>query len=201
MVSAELSYRNHVPYGWFAFESSHVSFYGNIKLSNLLYDVAHKIEFEESYKLKPIIERLKAESSAINEEYNDWKQELDTFKKKHPLWKLKRELREEMAVLTAECNRLASEHNLINSKVKRLENNQYYETSELTYRFKDLLAELGFSCKSITKDESNLHKEIYESTCSDEELMKKAQAMLDKLREQEKQNKNESSFDEEDILE
>ena len=201
MISAELSYRNHVPYGWFAFESSHVSFYGNIKLTNLLHDVAHEIEFERSYKLEPIIKRLKAESSAIYEEYNTWKQELDKFKKKHPLWKLKREFREEMSVLTAECNRLASEYNLINSKVKRLENIQYYEKSEVTYRFKRLLAELGFSCKSITKDESNLHKEIYESTCSDEELMKKAQAMLDKLKEQENQNRNESSFDEEDILE
>lgn len=71
----------------------------------------------------------------------------------------------------------------------------------MTYRFKRLLAELGFSCKSITKDETNLHKEIYESTCSDEELMKKAQAMLDKLKEQEEQNKSESSFDEENTFE
>lgn len=200
MISAELSYRNHVPYGWFAFESSHISFYGNIKLTNLLHDVAHEIEFEKSYKLEPIIERLKVESSAIYEEYNAWKQELDTFKKKHPLWKLKRELREEMAVLTAECNRLAGEYNLIISRIKRLENNQHYETSEVTYRFKHLLAELGFSCKSATRTDGNLHKEIYESTCSDEELMKKAQAMLDKLKEQEKQSKI-SSVDVEDILE
>ena len=201
MISAELSYRNHVPYGWFAFESSHISFYGNIKLTNLLHDVAHKIQYERSYKLEPIIERLKAESSAIYEEYNTWKQELDKLKKKHPLWKLKRELREEMSVLTAECNRLSSKYNLIISRIKRLENDQYYETSEVTYRFKDLLAELGFSCKSATRDVTNLHKEIYQSTCSDEELMEKAQAMLDKLKEQEKQSKIDSSVDVEDILE
>ena len=81
MISAELSYRNHVPYGYYAIECSDIDFHGNMELTNLLYDVAHKIEFEKSYKLEPIIERLKAESSAIYEEYNDWKQELDTFKK------------------------------------------------------------------------------------------------------------------------
>lgn len=201
MISAELHYRNHVPHGYYAIECSDIDFHGNMELTNLLNNVVYEIVFEKCRKLKPLIERLEAQRSALREEYNAWKQELDKLKKKHPLWKLKRELREEVSVLTDECNKLASEHNVINSKIKTLEGDKFYTAFEKTWRYKQMLTHLGFSCKSTTRSASNLQKAVYESTCSDEELMKKAQAMLDKLKEQEKQSKIDSSVDVEDILE
>lgn len=208
MISAELSYRNYVPIGWFALEYSNLLFHGNTDLVYLLGRVRDCIQYEKSQKIEPHINKLEVEKKSIIEEYNGWKQELDQTKKKYPFWRFSKEHREEVAILIAECDQLGREYNNILYKIKFLEDDRFYSASEKTHRFKKLLSELGFLCKSTTRSESNLHEEVYESTCSDEELMKKAQAMFDKLKQQEERNELEVSsgkeysiFDEEDTLE
>ena len=61
----------------------------------------------------------------------------------------------------------------------------------MTTKFKKLLAELGFECKGLTKDDSNLHEEIYESTCSDEELKTRVENRIAELEKAKKEKQSE----------
>ena len=182
MVSAELSYRNHIPYGYFAIETSNLNFYGGDEdLTWSLNRLRSLVEFDKCDEHKIIIEKLHGQKQANYNEWLEWQKEIKSFKKEHLLWMLSRELREEMAILKEECDKLGANDRHLSLAISQLENNKFYEASELTIKFKQLLAELGFTCKTATRNDSNLHEEIYESTCSDEELKTRAENMVAEL--------------------
>ena len=182
MVSAELNYRNHIPYGYFAIETSNLNFYGGDEdLTWSLARLRSLVEFDKCDEHNIKIEKLHEQKQANYNEWLEWQKEIKTFKKEHLLWMLSRELREEMSILKAECDKLGANDEYLSFTISQLEDSKYYEASELTRKFKQLLVELGFTCKAATKNDSNLHEEIYESTCSDEELKTRVENMIAQL--------------------
>lgn len=182
MVSANLSYRNHIPYGYFAIKTSNLKFYGGDgDLTWSLIRLRSLVEFDKYDEHKIIIEKLHGQKQANYNEWLEWQKEIKSFKKEHLFWMLSRELREEMSILKSERDKLGANDEYLSLAISQLENNKFYEASELTIKFKQLLAELGFTCKTATRNDSNLHEEIYESTCSDEELKTRVENMIAEL--------------------
>ena len=181
MVSAELSYRNHIPLRYVAMKVSHLHFHGDSELTNLLYKLRSLIEFDKYDENKIKIEKLREHKQANYNEWLELQKEIKSFKREHLLWMLSRELREEMSTLKEEFDKLGANDEHLSLAISQLDDNKFYQASELTIKFKTLLAELGFSCKTATRNNSNLHEEIYESTCSDEELKTRAQNMIAEL--------------------
>jgi hypothetical protein len=182
MVSAELNYRNHIPYGYFAIKTSNLNFYGGDEdLTWSLDRLRSLVEFDKYDEHNIKIEKLHKQKQANYNEWLEWQKEIKTFKKEHLLWMLSRELREEMSILKAECDKLGANDEYLSFTISQLEDSKYYEASELTIKFKTLLAELGFTCKTATRNDSNLHEEIYESTCLDEELKIRVKNMIAEL--------------------
>lgn len=195
MVSAELNYRNHIPYGYFAIKTSNLNFYGGDEdLTWSLGRLRSLVQFDKYDEHNIKIEKLHEQKQANYNEWLEWQKEIKTFKKEHLLWMLSRELREEMSILKAECDKLGANDEYLSFTISQLEDSKYYEASELTRKFKQLLVELGFTCKAATKNDSNLHEEIYESTCSDEELKTRVENMIAKL--EDEQNKTQQMLKE-----
>ena len=90
--------------------------------------------------------------------------------------------------MTENNDALAQEDDCLKLQIEKLESDSFFEAHVLTNKFKQLLAELGFTCKAVSCTEANKYLEIYESTCPDDELMARAQAMLTRIMEQ--QNKD-----------
>lgn len=197
MISANLRYRNVVPWNYFAIECSNLRFDGNGDLVFLLNKIRSLIEFEKYNKNKALIDELDKMKKSTYEEWTEWNKEISNLKRKHLLWVLSKEHREEMSVLKEECSKLASTYEYADRAIEDLENSSYFDAVELTVRFKQLLSKLGFTCKSSLRNESNLYTEIYESTCSDEELFKRAKQMITKLEAQQKYANQENSLVEE----
>ncbi|MBQ7351300.1 MAG: hypothetical protein IJW59_00320 [Clostridia bacterium] len=178
MVSARLSYRNHRPYGYFAIETSNLHFFGDENLTYLLNKLKNLIEYDKNDESEIKIEKLSGHKQANFNEWLKWQQEIKSFKKEHLFWMLSRELREEMSILQAECDKLGANDEHLRLAIAQLEDNKMYSAVELTIKFTELLTELGFTCKTATRTESNLHEETYESTCSDDELKTRVQNMI-----------------------
>ena len=187
MISAELSYRNYVPSNYIALEVSHLHFNGDFDITRILDNLIHLVEFDKYNEQTTKIKKLLEHKQINFDELQNWQAELKCFENSHLFWLLSKRLREERAILKAESEKLASTDKYLSTTIKQLENNEFYEASELTRKFKKILAELGFTCKASTQDDSNLHKEIYESTCSDEELIAKAEKMIAQLQQKQKE--------------
>ena len=195
MVSANLRYRNFIPWNYIAVECSNVDFYGDTNLVNLLNRLRGLIEFEKYDNNRTIISDLEEKQKVIYNEWMQWVAEVEDFKEKHPFWKLNKKYREEMLILKEECSRLENECYLLNYKIKNIESSSFFSASELTIKFKNLLANLGFTCRSTVRDDSNLVKEVYESTCSDRELLQKVENMIKKLQSKNNSGDNEIDFE------
>lgn len=187
MISAELCYRNYVPKNYHSFEVSHVRFHGNSDTIKILYDLMHIIEFDKSHEQRTKIRQLLKHKQANYTERQNWQKEIQYFKKCHLFWMLNKRLREEKAILRIECEKFDKIDEHLSQAILQLEKNKFYNASELTPKFKDTLTQLGFTCKTSTKNHSNLHTENYESTCSDEELIAKAKQLIAQLRHEQKQ--------------
>ena len=205
MVSANLRYRNVVPWNYFAVECSSISFNGNENLVLLLNRIANLIEYEKYDEHNKLIEELSQMRNSTYEEWLEWNKEISNLKKKHVLWMLSKEHREEMSILKEECSKLATNYENAGLAISDLENSKTFSAIELTVKFKQLLSKLGFTCKSTSCNESNLHMEIYESTCSDEELFYRAKLMYSNLKEKNKKSDtinnhaNEESYEDDDL--
>ena len=103
MILAELNYRNNVPYGYMALECSDLNFYASGELDDLLTTLTYLIEYEKHDEYEVIIEKLSEHKRVLSEEWLEWKKEIDDFKRKHLLWILSREHRQEMFILQDEC--------------------------------------------------------------------------------------------------
>lgn len=202
MVSANLSYRNHVPYGYFAFEVSNLNFYGDLDVTQVLKRLTNLIEFDKSNEHKIKIEKLREHKQSNYSEWLEWQKEIKTLKREHLLWMLSKELREKMSTLKSICNKLGANDEHLSLAITQLENNRFYEASELTLKFKKILAEIGFTCKAATRNDSNLYEEIYESTCSDEELKTRAESKIAELEkaQQEKRSTLTKRYSQTDII-
>lgn len=194
MVVAELNFRDYVSSEYMAIEYSDLNFYANGDLDCLLEKLTKLIEFERYDENDVIIEKLKEHKRALSAEWLEWKKEIKDFKKKHLLWKLNAEHREEMSILQEEYDKLFNMVGRLNGAIRKLEDERFYEADELTRKFKRLLLELGFQIKAKTRSAGNNNEIIYESTCSDEELKEKVENMIAKL--EDEQNKTQQMLKE-----
>lgn len=181
MVSANLKYRNNVPSLYYSIELCDLNFYGDMKLTNLLHRIRNLIKFERYNENKIKIEKLSNHKEHNFTKWVECKKEIKAFKREHLFWMLNRELREEMAMLKNKYNELGTRDENLSLAISQLEDSKFCEASEITTKYKRLLAELGFTCKTATRSDSNLHEEIYESTCSDEELLSRVETKLHQL--------------------
>jgi hypothetical protein len=78
---------------------------------------------------------------------------------------------------------LSDKYFALSRAIKQLEDNDYYSAFELSYKFEKLLNELGFVCKCSNVSNGGAYREIYESTCSDEELKSIAEKKLSEFKE------------------
>ena len=140
MVSANLRYRNVVPWNYFAVKCSSISFNGNENLVLLLNRIANLIEYEKYDEHNKLIEELSQMRNSIYEEWLEWNKEISNLKKKHVLWMLSKEHREEISVLKEQCSKLKAEYNSMCSAIARLENDKFFEASQLTTKFKHILS-------------------------------------------------------------
>ena len=68
------------------------------------------------------------------------------------------------------------------NKIEELDNDLWFSASKLKYKFKDLLAQLDFTCKSSHKIGDITNAEIYEFAGDEEVLAVKARIMTDALK-------------------
>lgn len=202
MVSAELKYRNHVPLNYIALECSNLEFYGQSDVVCVLDEIEQMLRCEKSDEHNLRMDKLRKHRQANYKEWLDWQKEIKVFKRKHVLWMLSKELREEMQILRAECDKLGANDEHLTLAIAQLDDNRFYEASEMTKKYKDLLAKLGFACKTATRNDSGLHEEVYESTCSDEELKVRVENMIAQLEKakNEKQTALNDRYSQSDII-
>ena len=183
MITAKFSRRTHVPFGYIAMEFARLEFTGKQDVAKLLNNLCFEIEYKKSHEYELKINKLSERKSKIQEELNEWQKEVEGFKKEHLFWMLKKEYREELNILKNECGELSAKFYDLSRAIKQLEDNKYYSAFELSYKFKKLLKELGFVCKYSNISKGGACREIYESTCSDEELKSIAEKKLSEFKE------------------
>ena len=202
MVSANLTYRNHRRYGYFEIPMSNLDFYGQSEVIGALKKIEQMLRCEKSDEHDLRMDKLREHRQANYKDWLECQKEIKAFKRAHLLWMLSHELREEMSILKSECDKLGANDERLTLAISQLDDNRFYEASELTRRYKQLLVDLGFSCKAATKNDSNLHEEIYESTCSDEQLKTRAENMIVELEkaQNERQSELTDRYSQSDII-
>ena len=183
MITAKFSHRTHVPFGYIAMEFARLEFTGRQDVAKVLNDLCFEIEYKKCNEHKLRINKLSERKSKIQEELNEWQKEVESFKKEHLFWMLKKEYREELTILKNVCSELSDKYFALSRAIKQLEDNEYYSAFELSYKFEKLLNELGFVCKCSNVSNGGAYREIYESTCSDEELKSIAEKKLSEFKE------------------
>lgn len=190
---ANLSYRCQIPDDGVEHEVFHLHFHGDEELKNSLYTLRSLIEFDKTGEIKIKIDKLRERKKENYSEWVELQNQIKKFKKDHLFWMFSKDLRQKMAIFNEESNMLADTEDCIQLAISELENQRFYKTSELTPKFKRLLAELGFKRTSVTEDYSHLSEEIYESTCSDEQLKIKVQNKIAQLERSKKEKQTELS--------
>jgi len=188
MVSAELMYRNHVPHGCHAIPTAGLRFNGTQDLMHLLNHIRYLIEFDKRDKNDKDIANLEALKHSNHLQFLKASRRLRTLKIDN-LWWFKKQVRLEVKDLKVKCDELKEILSDLSSEIEELEDDKYYSPYVLSKKFDKFLKDLGFECKRTTTDSSRLHYDLYESTCSDEELLQRALQMKDNLEQTQVVNK------------
>ena len=184
MISAKLQYRNYIPEGLIAIEFSDLRFSGDEEVVACLNNLRYAIEFEKSNNHDIEIDQICKQKEENLQKWITTRQKIKEFKRKHKLYFLSKNLQSMNDELIEIGNKLAQEDENFSLQIKKLEDDRYFKAVVLTSKFKHLLAELGFTCKDVSCTEGNKNLEVYESTCPDDELMARAQAMYVSIIEQ-----------------
>lgn len=184
MVSAELKYRNQPTGDLFAQEFSRIKFQGDEDLVRALNTIVMILQYEKSLAVDLKIQNLNVHNINCYKEMKMWRQQIREFRLRHLGWMFNKDLRDEMKILQAEYENINSRIDNYEYIISQLGMDKYYTATELTEKFKYLLAELGFKCKASSQSDNNSHSETYDSTCTDEELLKRVESMTTALEEQ-----------------
>ena len=181
MISARLDYRPVRPYGYFAVEIATINFYGDSETCRMLDRLSRLIVYDKFDENNSKIEHLTQHKELNHGKLVRSREDIKSFRREHVLWMLSKAGRENMRTLRENVATLEILDDGLQSKITALDDDKFYSAYEESIKYKQLLAELGFTCKSSWCDASNLHKEVYESTCDDSLLMKKVDKMISKL--------------------
>jgi hypothetical protein len=154
--TAKVSYRDHVPYGWFAIKYCTVEFFG--KDAQKLHDEWHDIEYAKFRKNKPIIEEFESKAKIYREAIRKSEEALTSNKKWWRFWKTKED-KKILADISKNKAALCEAKDII----KKHEDNRYYSAAELHIKAKSFLREKGFllyDCNS-SGDECVDHTEMW----------------------------------------
>ena len=120
--------------------------------------------------------------------------EMSMIKKHNPFWIFNKHLKSRMSYLKGINEDLINSHAKLSRAYSKLHAYWRSELHQRYDRYKQLLSQLGFVCKTVTRmDDSKIAEviEVYESTCSDEKLLNRAQKMHDFISKNYDQSKEE----------
>lgn len=186
MVTAKLTYRDYVPYDTWAIEFTELEFYcGNDKVKTELDDLRHLLKFKQYDEQEALKEIWQQYRSEYTKKLSSLKKEVEELKKQYKLGTHIFLAREKFKSLKLKIKKAIEDISVIDEIYQSLKEDEYYTVHEEKRIFKDMLAELSFSCKSTHHQTSNIISiETYECLLSDEKLLELTQKCY-KIKEEE----------------
>lgn len=206
MISATLEYRDFVGAWTIAIKFAHIKFNGNEEVAQLLNKLCDLISRERNNEQNSKINYLESKQQSNNEKIEALKNQILNLKNKYQLTIFHKEIYAKIKSMKKEIANLIMANNNIDYALNTYEYLKNKNVNKLIHKYRDLLAKLGFSCKtSYHKDNNDVDVEIYEYDGDEEKLAQKAQILIDKLNtklEQERRNIEEKfeNFTEEQFL-
>lgn len=180
MVSANLRYRleatEEQPLAF-----ADVSYSGDQKVTKVLRNLDNLLTYEKNEALQIRIAKLEECKKGNYTKWVEKQQEIRQFKKKNPFWMFSKKNKEVLWSMGVDLDNLEFVDIDLEMRIADLNKECFYTSEELMNRYKRMLGELGFECKSRTVSKADLHSHIYESTCSDEELLTRSMALIQKI--------------------
>jgi archaellum component FlaC len=160
-ITATITYRTYIPWGWIAIPFCRVEFMGSDnKLIEQLEDKWHDVEFEKYHEMDNLIKGLKTNIELLSSQI----EQLETEYKQSKKWyrfanKKERQLKKEIE------NKQASIFQ-INGQIKKYDNDRFYDATELRTKATRFLSDNKFVLmnKSSAGDECVTHTEIWHKT-------------------------------------
>lgn len=179
MISAELSYRDFVPSDTIAVKFIDIDFGGDNKITRLLKDLFHLIKFEKSRKQEIKIDFLKKLQEKNNVEIEKLENRILNLKNQYKIVFLHKKACLEIKNINKEINNFLFQNRKIENEIEKLEDDRFFETSEIKRKFKNMLAVCDFSCKtSHYSNDTLISVEIYEFIGNEEEFYEKVDSKL-----------------------
>ena len=182
MLTAELSFRHYVPRSWFAFEHADLNFYGDIQITKLLENLVFLIEHGKEKIFEEDMKKLKQLETETNNEIKDLEDAIDEIEEKHLLIFFSKKSKNKLKELKSKLCKLKDKSSLISKKIEKIENVTHYSTVTLERKFKELLANLNFTCTAVNKDNSNRTIEKFEYNLSEEDLLNNIKTIEKKIK-------------------
>lgn len=179
MISAILEYRDYVSSLTFA----HIKFNGNKEVTQLLNKLCDLISSERNNEQNAKINCLKRKQQANNLKIEYLKNEVLKLQNRYLISIFNKEIRTKIKAMKNEVIELIMANNNMDHAINTYNYYKNYDdVDELKNKYKDLLAELKFSCKtSYYKDHNDINVAIYEYCGDEKKLVQKVQTLIDKI--------------------
>ena len=107
--------------------------------------------------------------------------QIEGIKRQYKLLILHKDAYQEVARIKEEIEELVNEDCSILQTIDNLHDNRFMDPEELSLLYKQILMTLGFECQSSERNSAGIHEEVYNSTCSDLELKKRTDLLVEKM--------------------
>ena len=142
-TTAKVTYRDHVPWNWYAIEFCEVDFYGerSEELARDWFTITHdRFNFYDN-----IVNSLLAEKELLELNIKEKSEELKKLKPWYRFWHTKKE-----KMIIEEIESFLVNVNQLNESIKEHEDHRFYEASEKHLRLERFLKEKGLVLTAVT---------------------------------------------------